>query len=220
MNVFGDCGDAIVAKLNVTGSALIYSTYLGGTGADVGTTITVDDSGNAFVTGVTFDTNDFPTVNPIQPFRGGDRTDAFVPKIAPAVIVNDLVTLEQDPPPTSFDNTPAPNAPAGTFTITATFTNTSSESIADPLFAIIEITGGNLLLNADGGPGGLGNRLTPGVGPDDVWSPGETVKVDFEIGLQTTDPFRFLVNLLVEGMDPPLAGETAGTESDRSAVAQ
>jgi hypothetical protein len=43
--------------------------------------------------------------------------------------------------------------------------------------------GGNLLLNADGGPGGLGNRLTPDVGPDGAWTPGETVEVAFKIGL-------------------------------------
>jgi hypothetical protein len=207
--------NAFVTKFNAAGDTLIYSTYLGGSGSGRGIDIAVDQAGNAYVTGGT-GSADFPTVNALQPsFAGG--ADAFVAKIAPAVIVNDLVKLEQDPPPTSFDNTRAPYAPAGTLTLTATFTNTSSESIADPFFAVIELTGGNLLLNADGGPGGLGNRLTPDVGPDGVWSPGETVEVAFEIGLQTKNPFRFLVNLLVEGTDSSMAENNVGTKSNRFA---
>jgi hypothetical protein len=49
-----------VAKLNPTGSALVYSTYLGGSGDDFGYGIAVDSSGNAYVTGETFSHN-FPT---------------------------------------------------------------------------------------------------------------------------------------------------------------
>ena len=44
-------GDAFVAKLNPAGSALVYSTYLGGSGVDEGTGIAVDSAGNAYVTG-------------------------------------------------------------------------------------------------------------------------------------------------------------------------
>ena len=44
--------DAFVSKLNAAGSALLYSTYLGGSGDDVGSGIAVDASGNAYVTGV------------------------------------------------------------------------------------------------------------------------------------------------------------------------
>jgi hypothetical protein len=47
----GGLGDAFVSKLNASGSALLYSTYLGGAGADVGNAIAVDGSGNAYVTG-------------------------------------------------------------------------------------------------------------------------------------------------------------------------
>src|SRR5262249_52289251 len=52
--------DAFVAKLNATGSALLYSTYLGGSGGDIGYGIAVDAAGNACVTGET-DSSDFPT---------------------------------------------------------------------------------------------------------------------------------------------------------------
>ncbi|MFB3897829.1 MAG: SBBP repeat-containing protein [bacterium] len=52
-------GDAFILKLNATGSALIYSTYLGGSNSDWGSDIKVNDSGNAYITGNT-DSYDFP----------------------------------------------------------------------------------------------------------------------------------------------------------------
>ncbi len=70
--------DAFVTKLNAAGNALVYSTYLGGSGFDGGFAIAVDGSGNAYVTG-SFLGPDFPTANPIQPAPGG-FTDAFVTK--------------------------------------------------------------------------------------------------------------------------------------------
>src|SRR5439155_9831461 len=53
-------GDAFVTKLNATGSALVYSTYLGGNGADEGRGIAIDSIGQAYVTGITGSSN-FPT---------------------------------------------------------------------------------------------------------------------------------------------------------------
>ena len=79
----GDETDAFVAKLNPAGSALVYSTYLGGTGGDFGSSIAVDNGGNVYVTGFTAST-DFPTVNPLQPTYGGGLSDAFVAKLNPA----------------------------------------------------------------------------------------------------------------------------------------
>ena len=75
----GGIDDAFVTKLNPTGSALVYSTYLGGDGGESGTSIAVDSSGNAYVTGSTFST-DFPTASPIQATIGGND-DAFVTKL-------------------------------------------------------------------------------------------------------------------------------------------
>lgn len=57
-------GDAFVTKLNASGSALIYSTYLGGDGFDEGTGIAVSVTGEAFVSG-TGGGSGFPTVDPI-----------------------------------------------------------------------------------------------------------------------------------------------------------
>jgi hypothetical protein len=73
--------DAFVTKLSPTGSALVYSTYLGGSLADVGQGIAVDSSGNAYVTGGTLSTN-FPTKNPLQAANAGGE-DAFVTKLNP-----------------------------------------------------------------------------------------------------------------------------------------
>ena len=74
------CNDAFVAKLNPAGSALVYSTYLGGSGDDEGRGIAVDDSGNVYVTGATASTN-FPTARALQPAFGGGANDAFVAKL-------------------------------------------------------------------------------------------------------------------------------------------
>jgi len=72
-------GDVFVAKINASGSALVYSTYLGGSDYDYAYGIAVDSSGNAYVTGDTFST-DFPTKNPLQSNNSG-LYDAFVTKI-------------------------------------------------------------------------------------------------------------------------------------------
>lgn len=72
--------DAVVFKLNAVGSALVFSTFLGGTGTvDYGNAIFVDATGNVHVAGVT-DSPNFPTVNAQQPLYAGGATDAFVTK--------------------------------------------------------------------------------------------------------------------------------------------
>ncbi|MGB2898763.1 MAG: SBBP repeat-containing protein, partial [Candidatus Acidiferrum sp.] len=76
----GAANDAFVAKLDPTGSALVYSTFLGGTMNDFGNGIAVDASGNAYVTGSTNSVN-FPTKNPFQAAFGGGGSDVFVAKL-------------------------------------------------------------------------------------------------------------------------------------------
>ena len=72
-------GDAFVTKLDISGSALAYSTYLGGSAYDYGHGIAVDASGYAYLTGYT-DSTDFPTQNPFQGASAGGG-DAFVTKL-------------------------------------------------------------------------------------------------------------------------------------------
>jgi hypothetical protein len=90
-----------------------------------------------------------------------------------------------------------PGGPAGTFTVTATFTNTSATALRSPFFTVTELSGGNLLLNADEGTQGVGATLTPEAG-DHMLAPGETVTVEFVIGLQEQARFTFFVELFGE----------------------
>src|SRR4029453_355003 len=76
----GGHSDAFVSKLNASGSALVYSTFLGGNGLDFGTSIAVDGAGNAYMTGYTGSTN-FRTFNPLQSATGGGGGAAFVSKL-------------------------------------------------------------------------------------------------------------------------------------------
>ena len=79
---FGGVRDAFVTKLNPTGSTLVYSTYLGGTGDDGGVSIAVDTAGSAYVSG--FAQAGFPTTTAaFQPGFGGGPYDAFVTKVDP-----------------------------------------------------------------------------------------------------------------------------------------
>jgi hypothetical protein len=75
----GGSSDAFVTKLNPTGTALVYSTLLGGTGFDVATEIVIDPAGNAYVTGLT--EGNFPvTPGAFQTIFAGSN-DAFVTKL-------------------------------------------------------------------------------------------------------------------------------------------
>lgn len=73
--------DAFVAVLTPDGTAQIYSTFLGGRGADLGSSIAVDAAGNAYVAGETT-SPDFPLMNAFQSANGGS-TDAFVAELDP-----------------------------------------------------------------------------------------------------------------------------------------
>jgi hypothetical protein len=72
--------DAFVFKLTPSGAGLQYSTYIGGTFDDYGSSIDVDTSGNAYVAGVTF-SRDFPVKNWVQNFGGQPWSDAFLLKL-------------------------------------------------------------------------------------------------------------------------------------------
>lgn len=71
--------DAYFTKLNSSGSAVLYSTLLGGGNTDRGSGVAIDSSGNAYVAGYSA-SPDFPTQNAFQGFSGGSF-DAFIAKI-------------------------------------------------------------------------------------------------------------------------------------------
>lgn len=78
----GGASDAFAAKIDATGSNLVYCTYLGGSDQDQALGIAIDAAGNAYVTGDTRSAN-FHTAMPLQAAYSGD-TDAFVAKLNPA----------------------------------------------------------------------------------------------------------------------------------------
>jgi hypothetical protein len=79
---YGGGHDAVVARLNSAG-AVVYSTYLGGSGLETGGSIAADASGNAYVTGYTSSTNFPVTTGSFQTTLKG-TSDAYVAKISPA----------------------------------------------------------------------------------------------------------------------------------------
>ena len=80
------------------------------------------------------------------------------------------------------------------FHITATFTNTSDRAIGNPFFEVTDLTGDNVLVNGDAGPGGTGATLSPDVG-DGILSPGESTTVTFVVGLASHEAFSFYVSV-------------------------
>ena len=74
--------DAFVAKVKADGTGLEYSGFIGGTGADYGYGIAVDNGGNAYVTGATNSTeSSFPIAAGPDLSHNGGGNDAFVAKV-------------------------------------------------------------------------------------------------------------------------------------------
>ncbi|HOK37693.1 MAG TPA: SBBP repeat-containing protein [Bacteroidales bacterium] len=76
----GGTYDVFVTKLNATGTALVYSTYLGGNSYEFSYGIAVDGSGYAYVTGETFSLN-YPVTTGVFQTTNGGQSDAFVTKL-------------------------------------------------------------------------------------------------------------------------------------------
>ncbi len=79
---FDGVQDSFVVKLNKAGTAVVYASYIGGTGDDVGFDIVVDSAGNAYVTGATSSTeSSFPVSMGPDLSHNGGIYDAFVAKL-------------------------------------------------------------------------------------------------------------------------------------------
>ena len=80
-STYGGNNDAFVTRLNPTGTALVFSTFLGGSAADIGLSVALDAAGSIYVSGQTSSTN-FPTTpGSFQTVFGGSFNDGFVSKI-------------------------------------------------------------------------------------------------------------------------------------------
>lgn len=137
-------------------------------------------------------------------------TVADAPGGAEPVPVNDLLSM--DGMQTAY-NAADTRAPAGVYTIRATFTNRGAQAIDGLFFTVTRLTGGNQLLNADGAPGGAGATLTvPAATPGETFRlhAGDSVTVVFEIGLQERKAFDFLVDAYGTLVGSGLAGAAGG----------
>lgn len=72
--------DAFAIKFNASGSGVLYSTFLGGSGDDIGNSIAIDSSGNVYITGVT-PGNAFPTTAGAFDSTPNGDNDIFVTKL-------------------------------------------------------------------------------------------------------------------------------------------
>ncbi len=108
--------NAFVSEFGPGGTALLFSTFLGGSGGEQGYAIAVDGTNDCYVTGYTYST-DFPTTtNPLQPANAG-VPDAFIFEIS-----------QPSPTPTPTPTDTATNTLTGTPTNTPTITNTPTNS--------------------------------------------------------------------------------------------
>ncbi|MBP7962924.1 MAG: DUF11 domain-containing protein [Caldilineaceae bacterium] len=98
---------------------------------------------------------------------------------------------------TIYDPTPQANAPAGVYHVTATFTNVTEITLEDLSFVVVNLTGGNMLLNADGGPAAVEAKISvpaSALGGDGILGVNEAFTLTFDVGLATADTASFTVN--------------------------
>ncbi|MEN3040157.1 MAG: SBBP repeat-containing protein [Bacteroidia bacterium] len=74
------CTEVFVTKLNASGGGLVYSTYLGGTSADIGKDIAIDGNAQVYVVGST-ESSDFDTTSGAFQTNIGGASDVFVAKL-------------------------------------------------------------------------------------------------------------------------------------------
>jgi hypothetical protein len=121
--------DAFVAKFDPAGTVLVFSTFLGGTGIESATNLTIDSAGNAYVLGFT-NSGDFPLANALQgTVAGGEGQDLFISKLN----VQDIVSSSQ------FQV-----APAGTASVITKGTRSDAVfgyAVADPINPGSPLTG-------------------------------------------------------------------------------
>jgi uncharacterized repeat protein (TIGR01451 family) len=103
----GGGADVFLTKINAAGTAIDFSTYIGGSGADYGYGIVVDGQANAYVTGSTNSTN-FPIASSYQHSYGGGANDAFLTVVSTCAF--------------AFSTPSAFGAPGGTGSVTITTT--------------------------------------------------------------------------------------------------
>lgn len=181
--------DAFVAKLNPSGSALVYSTYLGGASSiDDGLAIAIDGAGNAYVAGET-SSPDFPTT--AGSFRrsnsGGD--DTFVTKLNPtgsALVYSTYIGGNQEEFPARIAVDAANNAivfgntSSSDFPVTPGAFDTTPNGGFDAFILKLNATGSNLVYSTFLGGSAVDSAGGLAVDPaGDVYVSGGTSSADY-----------------------------------------
>jgi hypothetical protein len=127
--------DAFVTKINATGTAPGYSTYLGGNNLEQGNGVAVDGQGAAYVTGVT-GSSDFPTTTGAFQTTLSGGTDAFVTKIVSGS------AAQPHPTSTSVACAPGSVTAGGSSTCSVTVTDTSASGAGTPTGSVAVMISG------------------------------------------------------------------------------
>ena len=144
---YGGGTDAFAARIDTTAastSTAHYSTFLGGSGTDIGTGIAVDATGSSYLTGeTTSPTGSFPTASPFQASLNGP-SDAFVTKFTPTI--NLALTASASPNPVGAGN-------GATFTYTIT---NNGDLVTQTTFTDFLPSAGATFTSATAAPGSCG----------------------------------------------------------------
>ncbi len=156
--------DGFIAKFDPSGSALVYSTFLGGSGEEGPNNIALDTEGNAYIVGWTLSVN-FPIKNAFQPVYGGGG-DGFLTKISDSSPISQS-PLTTVPRRVAFQYVQGGSLPSPQSLLVAGASFTAST--ADLWLATTSTTSGNLIISVQPsslGPGTYNGsvRLTPPVG--------------------------------------------------------
>jgi hypothetical protein len=194
----GGSYDAFFAQIDtLTGTCVVnticpsYSSYLGGSGADIGTGIAIDNQQNIYVAGETTSAN-FPTASPLQSTLNGS-SDAFASKLGPSVSLPTTITKAPTPNPVGLGN-----AITFSYTITNDGDQTSGIVFTDNL-----APGTTLVPN--GSTSSAGNCLAPQNGTT-------TTTVTCNIGTMTAAQTTTVSIIVTPGSAGPISNSGGVTE--------
>jgi hypothetical protein len=177
--------DVFVAKLSPDGSALLYSVFLGGAGADEPAGIAVDTAGGACVTGRTF-SNDFPVLNAIQATNGGGFGDGFVARLdaAGALVYATYLGGDEtdDGRGVALDAAGSAYVTGSTLSHDFPITSDALRAVGEGAEAYVSVFGPSGALVYSSRLGGRGNEYGEGIAVDafgGVYVVGETGSDDF-----------------------------------------
>ena len=120
----------------------------------------------------------------------------------------------------SYDPTPQANAPAGVYHVEATFTNVTEVVLNDIYFTVANLAAGNVVLNADGGPAGVGAEIlvpAAALGGNGYLDANESFTIGFDVGLASAGSSGLTVDANGEpwdwtpNADPPPSYDANGT---------